>query len=108
MPSDTLSLVEEALSKLAEKLRRNYGPVEVYLFGSFAKGDWLEDSDIDIIVVSEKFRGKPMPERINIVRKQAPENLAFEILVYTPQELEEAEKRSMVIQDATTSWRKIA
>jgi len=43
--------VEHRLEELAETLRRAVGDVEAYLFGSYAKGEWLEDSDIDIIVV---------------------------------------------------------
>jgi len=107
MSSKVLSKVEEALNRLAKKLREDYGPVEMYLFGSFAKGDWLEDSDIDVIVVSEKFVGKPMPERVNMVRKLAPDNLSFEILVYTPEELKEAMRKSIVIQEASEYWKKI-
>jgi len=108
MPLSLLSKVEEALNRFAEQLRENFGSVEVYLFGSFAKGDWLEDSDIDVIVVSEKFKGKPMSERVNTIRKLAPDNLAFEILAYTPKELKEALTRSVIIQDASAHWKKIA
>jgi len=107
MPSKVLSKVEEALSRLAKQLKETYGPVQVYLFGSFAKGDWLEDSDIDIIVVSEKFEGKPMPERVNTIRRLAPDNLSFEILAYTPRELKEAITKSIIIQDASTHWKSI-
>ncbi|MFQ6073902.1 MAG: nucleotidyltransferase domain-containing protein [Candidatus Bathyarchaeia archaeon] len=102
-----MSKVEEALNGLAKSLKEAYGPVEIYLFGSFAKGDWLEDSDIDVIVVSEKFEGKPMPERVNIIRKLAPDNLAFEILAYTPKELKEATAKSIIIQDASTYWKRV-
>ena len=97
MPSNILSTVEEALSQLAEELKKNFGPVEMFLFGSFAKGDWFEDSDIDIIVVSETFEGKTMAERVNMVRRLAPDNLAFEILTYTSQELKEALVKSIAI-----------
>lgn len=107
MPSKVLSEVEEALSWLAKKLEETYGSVEVYLFGSFARGDWLEDSDVDIIVVSDKFEGKPMPERVNAIRKLAPESMAFEILAYTPKELKEATTKSIVIQDASAHWKRI-
>lgn len=107
MSSNVLRKVEEALNQLAKQLNESYGPVEIYLFGSFARGDWLEDSDVDIIVVSEKFEGKPMPERVNAVRKLAPGNMAFEILAYTPKELEEVTRRSFTIQEASTYWKKI-
>ena len=107
MPSNVLSTVKEALSQLAEELKKNLGPIEMFLFGSFAKGDWFEDSDIDIIVVSETFKGKTMAERINVIRRLAPDNLAFEILAYTPRELKEALVKSIAIQDASTYWKKI-
>ena len=108
MPSKILSNVEQVLSQLAKQLQEEYEPVEIYLFGSFAKGDWLEDSDVDIVVVSEKFLGKTMPERINLIRKLAPGDLALEILAYTPEELKEVMTRSIVIQDASAYWKKIA
>ena len=107
MPSKVLKMVERALNRLAEQSRESLGPVEIYLFGSFARGDWLEDSDIDIVVVSEKFEGKSMPERINLVRRLADGNVAFEILAYTPRELRETVTRSIIIQDASTYWKKI-
>jgi len=44
--------VEKALRALHEALRKTYGDAELYLFGSYAKGDWLEDSDVDVVVVS--------------------------------------------------------
>ena len=100
--------VRDALARLAKRLNEKFGPAELYLFGSFAKGDWLEDSDIDIVTVSEKFEGRPMPERINAVRGLAPDDMAFEILAYTPKELKEALKRSITIQDASTYWKKIS
>jgi len=107
MPSKVFSAVKQALNQLAKQLQENYGPVEIYLFGSFAKGDWLEDSDVDIVVVSKKFFGKTMPERINLIRKLAPSDIALEILAYTPEELKGVVTKSMVIQDASAYWKKI-
>ncbi len=37
------------------------------LFGSFAKGNFTESSDIDIVVVSDDFAGKGYWERIDIL-----------------------------------------
>lgn len=105
--TEVLIKLEQALNHLAENLRESIGAVDIYLFGSFARGDWLEDSDVDIVVVSERFEGISMSERINSVRKLATRSLAFEILAYTPKELKEALERSLVLQDASTYWRKI-
>jgi len=100
--------VERALRTLLKALRGVYGDAEIYLFGSYARGCWLEDSDVDIIVVSDGFKEMSLPKRVGEVRRLAPKDTAFEILAYTPQELKEILKKSTVIQDAATYWRKIA
>ncbi len=99
--------VEQALKILVEKLKKRYADAEVYLFGSYAKGSWLEDSDVDIVVVSKGFEGKSLPSRVGEVRRLAPTDMAFEILAYTPEELHMAMERSVAIQDAKTYWKRI-
>lgn len=89
-------------------LKREYGDAQVYLYGSFARGDWLEDSDVDVIVVSEAFRGMRLSERIGLVRNLAPSNIAFEILAYTPEEFHDRLRHSIVLRDASTYWKRIA
>jgi predicted nucleotidyltransferase len=42
--------------KLLEGVVRSFDPVEVYLFGSQARGDARSDSDIDLYVVLEDER----------------------------------------------------
>ncbi|MGH7456781.1 MAG: nucleotidyltransferase domain-containing protein, partial [bacterium] len=49
---------------------------QVFLYGSHAKNRAHEDSDIDIIVVSEDFNGKRLLERLQILgwaRREVPE-----------------------------------
>ncbi|MDX2197018.1 MAG: nucleotidyltransferase domain-containing protein [Cytophagales bacterium] len=36
-------------------LKENYGNVKVYLFGSYTKGTYTEDSDIDIAIVLHDY-----------------------------------------------------
>lgn len=45
--------------RVLEELRRLAGELGavVYLFGSYARGDFLLDSDVDIVVVSSRFEG---------------------------------------------------
>jgi len=71
------------LKELARKLNAT-----VYLFGSFARGDFTRDSDVDIVVVSEIFEGKSLPDRVSLVRLLLPSDLDFEIVPLTPRELE--------------------
>jgi predicted nucleotidyltransferase len=76
---ETLSDVERAaLHELVERLRGRFGPriVKLALFGSRARGDFHEESDIDVAVV---LRDPVTPaERSEVVR------LAAEIAVDAP------------------------
>ncbi|MCI8616797.1 MAG: nucleotidyltransferase domain-containing protein [Clostridia bacterium] len=50
---------EEAIAqikKLTEPIFRKYGVDKAYIFGSYARGDYNENSDIDIIIVAKNIR----------------------------------------------------
>jgi len=98
---------KETMSQLGKGLRREYTDVQAYLFGSYADGTWMEDSDFDVVVVSDRFEGKTFAERVAAVRHLAPRNKPFEILAYTPAEFRKAKVRSIVLQDARRYWRRI-
>lgn len=87
------------LKALLEGLRRLDPEVEVYLTGSYARGDWLEDSDVDLIVVSRLFEGLELGERYRMVKEAAPSGFGLEALTYTPEEFERAKVRSVILQD---------
>ena len=42
---------EEAIQEITRRLVEFYQPVRIYLFGSVARGDFNEDSDLDFLVV---------------------------------------------------------
>ncbi|MCM8779129.1 MAG: nucleotidyltransferase domain-containing protein [Candidatus Omnitrophica bacterium] len=64
------------------KLRKDFSIERIYLYGSFAKGEIHEGSDIDLIIVGN-FKGS-MFERIKQII--ALTDLPIEPLVYTPEE----------------------
>ena len=50
---------EEAITeikKLTEPIFKEYGVEKAYVFGSYARGDYNENSDIDIIISSKNIR----------------------------------------------------
>lgn len=104
VPEDVL----EVLRSFAARARDLLGDVEVYLFGSYARCDWLEGSDIDIVVVSDAFEGLDVGRRYALVRMLLPPDRGFEILTFTREELEEAKRRSVVVRDAVEYWVKVA
>jgi len=49
-----VSVTPQIISKITEYLASNIEPYLIFLFGSFAKGTFREDSDIDIAFLSDK------------------------------------------------------
>lgn len=67
MASSTDSIIE-IIKKYVQKLRQHDIYVdEAILFGSFAKGNAREESDIDVALISEAFTGDRFDERRRIV-----------------------------------------
>jgi predicted nucleotidyltransferase len=44
------------LNLYSQKINSVFNPEMIYLFGSYAKGNWHEDSDIDVAVIFNKFQ----------------------------------------------------
>ncbi|MGA9099997.1 MAG: nucleotidyltransferase domain-containing protein [Methanotrichaceae archaeon] len=80
------------LEKILNKLRKDPSVRLVLLFGSLARGDASENSDIDLIVVKETE--KRFLDRLDEFYDDARE--AMDILVYTPQEFEYMKVRPFV------------
>ena len=79
-----------------------------YLFGSWARGDWLRDSDVDLEVVSPSFRGVPWLRRLELLAKVEARlglPISLDVLPYTPEEV--AEAKSAVLRDAMRYWKRI-
>ena len=77
-----------AIETFLAHVRSALKDVEVYLTGSLARGDWLEDSDVDLIVVSDELGHMPPWERYAFLRLLAPADVAFDIIAYTRAEFE--------------------
>jgi predicted nucleotidyltransferase len=72
----------EVLPRLVERFQ----PAAVILFGSRVRGDALKDSDLDVLIVADAFRGVPWPDRPVRVAEACDIRMAVELLCYTPEE----------------------
>jgi predicted nucleotidyltransferase len=97
------SKVTAAIRSFLTRLREVHPDARVYLYGSFARGDWMEDSDVDLVVVCPAFAG-PLVERMAKLRLLAPDTVPFEILAYTPLEMEQLIERRLTWQDIASYW----
>jgi uncharacterized protein len=70
---------------------------EVILFGSYARGDAKEHSDIDIAVVSSWFENKPHIKNMQFLsRKAARYNSLIEALPFTVEEYKNPDQRTLL------------
>lgn len=95
--------VFDDINKFAKKLKYKFNCI-VYLFGSFARGEIHEGSDIDLIVVGD-FKERFF-ERIGKIIEMT--DLPIEPLVYTKEEFEEMKKNNPFIKDILRNAKKLA
>ncbi len=78
--------VFERIAQYKEKLIRKLNPKKIILFGSFARGDFNEGSDIDLIVIADWKRD--FLDRIKFLLDMNEFGLPLEPVGYTQEEFE--------------------
>ncbi len=79
---------QKVILDIVDRIKKNYRPQKIILFGSYAYGQPHRDSDIDLMVVKETSE-RPIDRRVNVSRIVSdPKRLVpFGVIVLTPQEL---------------------
>jgi hypothetical protein len=93
-----INSVKEFLKKI-----NNIKIEKAILFGSRIKGDYLEKSDLDVILISSDFKGIGFTDRINKIYQyfdKWDKNYPLEIICYTPLEFDEKKGRIGLVKDA--------
>lgn len=82
--------VKTILSEIIEKLKREYKPLRITLFGSYAYGNPTEDSDIDLLILKDT-KNRSVDRFVQVKRIIYNPNCKIPVspLVYTPEELKE-------------------
>lgn len=86
--------IQELLPGLARSIRELYPDSSVMLFGSYARGDQNEDSDVDICVLVPELTRRRLEMTVDAkmaARKSMPHPI--DILLYTYDEFEESAKK---------------
>lgn len=82
--------IRRIILRVVDKLRTEYAPEKIILYGSYAYGKPTEESDIDLLVI--KDTSKRRVDRFVEVKRliYEPEcRVSISPLVYTPREIEE-------------------
>jgi predicted nucleotidyltransferase len=89
--------IDKNIKNLMHSIIREYTPEKVILFGSFARGDYHQGSDIDLVVVGD-FK-KRFFDRIGKILELDKSNIELDALVYTGDEFDRMvrEKRPFIM-----------
>jgi len=77
----------ESIRDLCDRIVEGFHPERVILFGSYARGDANEDSDVDLLVVMP-FEGKGARKAAEIMKDIRP-GFPVDVLVRTPETVRE-------------------
>jgi len=92
---------DSRITNFLKKVNKKYKLDKAIFFGSRARGDYFNDSDYDIIIVSSEFEGIFFTERIAKMYEfwdYFP--LEIEPLCYTPEEFEIKKNQIGIVQQA--------
>ena len=89
--------IQDAFTNIIQNIISNYAPQKIVLFGSYARGEAHEGSDIDLMLIKET--SKRFIDRIADVIKLNNTLISLEPLVYSPLEFEKMkkEKRDFIL-----------
>lgn len=81
--------IKELILKIAEKIKKEYQPEKIILFGSYASGNPTKDSDLDMFII-KKTNERHLERWLKVRNIVYEENLMipFEPLIYTPEEVQ--------------------
>ncbi len=88
------------LKSFVRKVNRKFKLEQVILFGSRARGDYLNISDVDLILVSKDFENLSFRERIIQIIGYWDAYVDIEVLCYTPEEFNRKKKEIGIVRYA--------
>lgn len=95
--------INAALSDYVTRLSQEIQVRAAVLFGSYATGNWHEDSDIDIAIFSDDFSEMDRVEAITFLLSRAmPYNLDIQPLAYDQNDLEHEDGNPFLHEILTT------
>ena len=86
-------LSENQIRDIVEIIVKGYKPDKIILFGSYAKGNPHDYSDLDFLIIKktkERYIKRPM----DVMELFDPYPHAMDIFVYTPKEFEKSKKKN--------------
>lgn len=89
--------IERFIEEVLPRIKSEFKPTKVVIFGSRVKGVSNEDSDIDVIIVSKNFENIPFLRRMPFALRVAQFSKHIDFICYTPEEFERILNKSTIV-----------
>ena len=79
-------ITREDIQATCDDIVREFAPLQVILFGSYAYGTPTEDSDVDLLIVMDIPESETRRQTVEI-RQRIPRRFPMDLLVRSPEEI---------------------
>ncbi len=80
---------KETIDEIALFIAEDYQPEQIILFGSYALGNANAESDLDLLIISDKEKDIPRRKRgLSLLYKLRKYHFSKDILIYTKDEVD--------------------
>ena len=107
MSGETTAQVVRGLKILKRRLAQEIRVDRMILFGSRARGDWLLNSDADVMIISPDFGNLRFVYRSAEVLRHWRGQVDLKVFCYTPTEVAERRREIGIIAQALKEGRRI-
>jgi predicted nucleotidyltransferase len=94
----------KSLVRKIEEFKHSHGYKSVILFGSYSRGDFDDDSDVDLMIVDKRFEGHNVFSRTKGMwidwHTKLNAGKAVDFLCYTPAEFSALKKKVSIVSEA--------
>ncbi len=97
--------VEDLVLRYVQRLREQIPLTAVYVYGSYARGQGTEESDIDVGVVSPAFGRSYHADLVTLSAVRPPDGALIEALPFTEDEHRDLPRGSFLREIVRTGWR---
>lgn len=101
MAARTDPRLEQFRQRFLPKLVAEFKPSAVLAFGSRARGEGLRHSDLDLLIVSDRFQNVRWLDRPGLVVETLDLDFGADLLCYTPEEYERKRHELGVVRTAS-------
>lgn len=83
--------IQKSIKIFTQRVKKTFKPKQILLFGSYASGKTTDYSDVDIIIVADKFKKIPQEKRLDILYELIQDlHPDFHVFGFTPKEFNNA------------------